>query len=202
MKEYAKNPSLLLLAIAIVLMSIPLYGVGDTFALYVLTAFGGGQSAISISLIVFGIASLLSQFLILPLLLKCLKVTTVLRVSLSLSALSYIMQGFAPTFAIFAAMVPLNAIGSMANSCVASMIASAVSEKEQGAIQGCFGAFTTVGKSLGPLLLGSIFKLFSNNGPLWDYPQMVFFAATFFMCSSLGSVVAMVWPPKEGGVHS
>jgi MFS family permease len=198
MQRFARSGSFRLLAAATVFMSVPLYGVGDTFALYVLVAFGGGSASISQVLIVFGGAGLVSQLLLLPALLRCVSIQTALSLAISLSGLSYLTQAFATSLDVFTAMVAFNAVGFVAFSCITSLISSAVSQAEQGAVQGAFAAYSIVGKSFGPLLLGGVFKLFTSGAQgLPVYPQAIFLVATGFMlCAVVCSLsCVMSWPP-------
>ncbi len=111
--------------------------------------------------------------------------------------LGFIGYGAAPVGWVFLAIIPLASMGSMATPTMQGMLAGAVPEDEQGAVQGALTSLLALTAIVAPLISTGLFSFFTAPGARWVLPGAPFFAGALFHALALG--VAWRTLKRHGG---
>jgi DHA1 family tetracycline resistance protein-like MFS transporter len=145
--------------------------------------------SLALSLTAFGVATAVVQGGLLRFLSKHFGDRRLIYWGLSLEVLSFILFGIAPQGWMIFLIIPLAALGGVAEPAIQSTLSGKVGERYQGALQGVMASLTSVSGVLAPIIAMSLFIHFSDNQKSWFFPGAPFVLGAFFYLLCLLLVV-------------
>lgn len=171
------------LVAVIALSTLAQFTLHNTWVLYTKFRFGWGPLAVSWSLVVVGVASVISQGVLLRPLLKRFNAQRLAMISMASAAVAYLCYGLATEGWMIYVIIGLNLLGGVGAAALQSFISNAASAAHQGQAMGAVSSLNSLMAVIAPLLglslLGQVSHL-SPSDPLMGLP--------FFACAALQAV--------------
>lgn len=175
------------LVAVIALSTLAQFTLHNTWVLYTKFRFGWGPLAVSWSLVVVGVASVISQGVLLRPLLKRFSAQRLAMISMASAALAYLCYGLATEGWMIYVIIGLNLLGGVGAAALQSFISNAASAAQQGQAMGAVSSLNSLMAVVAPLLgltlLGEVSHR-SASDPLMGLP--------FFACAALQAVALLL----------
>ena len=97
------------------------------------------------------------------------------------------------------ALIPITAFGAMATPALTGILANAVSDEEQGMIQGVISGFAAIATIISPLIMNPLFYEFSREGGPFRLPGMPYLAAAVLI---LGATFCLAIGRRQRSIQS
>lgn len=177
-----RRPTLRGPLIATFLLNVALSGLQANFAVFAHDQFGLGAAAVAGLLTAAGLASIVVQGVLVPILSARLSDATLVVAGSAANALGYLAIGFAPISAVFWGSVPLTSGGySLSRGPLTGLITKLVAPTEQGMVNGGVQATISLAGVVGPLWAGAIYVSLGRPSPYWTAALMVGVAIVGFV---------------------
>ncbi len=140
----------------------------------------------SVSLAVVGACAAIVQGWLTPRVVSALGEWRTALLGLAIAALSYIAYGLAAHGWMMFICIAFGSLGGLAEPTIQGLISNAVSDDEQGAVQGAVTSLESVSGVVGPLLITSLFSYFIRPEAPVSLPGAPFFACALIALAALG----------------
>jgi MFS transporter, DHA1 family, tetracycline resistance protein len=175
------------LVAVIALSTLAQFTLHNTWVLYTKFRFGWGPLAVSWSLVVVGVASVISQGVLLRPLLKRFSAQRLAMISMASAASAYLCYGLATEGWMIYVIIGLNLLGGVGAAALQSFISNAASAAQQGQAMGAVSSLNSLMAVVAPLLgltlLGEVSHRPASD-PLMGLP--------FFACAALQAVALLL----------
>jgi len=176
------HPELALMVVTAFLLSLGSQGANNVVVLYAGYRYRWGPAEIGVLLTVFAVLSLAVQGGAVSFAAKRFGERGSMIGGLALNVIGLAVFGLAPSGLVFAAGVPLMALGSIAAPMMGAIFSNAVGDDEQGRLQGAWTSVNAIMGMLAPVLFSSlIFARSVAVGPAWS-------GAAFFVAAAMIAV--------------
>ena len=175
------------LVAVIALSSLAQFTLHNTWVLYTKFRFGWGPLAVSQSLVVVGIVSVISQGVLLRPLLKRFSPQRLALVSMVSASLAYLGFGLATEGWMMYVVIGLNLLGGVGAAALQSVISNAAGGAHQGRAMGAVSSLNSLMAVIAPLLGLTLLAQVSHR-PAGD----LLMGLPFFACSALQAVALFI----------
>ncbi|HEY9105163.1 MAG TPA: MFS transporter [Roseateles sp.] len=175
------------LVTVIALSSLAQFMLHNTWVLYTKFRFGWGPLAVSWSLVVVGIVSVISQGVLLKPLLKRFSPQRLAIVSMTSASLAYLGFGLATEGWMMYVVIGLNLLGGVGAAALQSVISGAASPTEQGRAMGAVSSLNSLMAVFAPLVGLTLLAQVSHR-PAGD----ILIGLPFFTCAALQAAALLI----------
>jgi MFS transporter, DHA1 family, tetracycline resistance protein len=157
-------------------------GMEAVLALFCERFFGWGPHHIGYLFAYVGVVAAVLQAGIVGALAKRFGERALIRAGLALMGAAFIVAGLVPPVGLFLVMMGMIAVGSgLITPSLSSLVSVATPADEQGRILGVYQSLGSLGRAVGPFLVGLLYDVVSPGAPLWA-------AGTVLVLASLAAV--------------
>ncbi len=163
-------PTLLALAAAAFLSRLAHDSLSSTYVLYVDHRYGWDETTVGLSLAGVGICSMIVQGGLVGPSVSALGERRVLLAGLLFGVLGFVIQGFAPTGALFLIGIPFIALYGLANPALQALMSQRVGPDAQGQLQGAIQCLSGLGGLMAPFVFTQTLSSFIEPGATFQLP--------------------------------
>jgi MFS family permease len=168
--------------VATFLLNVALSGLQANFAVFAAERYGLGPAAVAGLLAAAGLANIVVQAVLVPILSARLSDATLVVAGSAVNALGFLAIGFAPVSAAFWGSVPLTTGGySLSRGPLTSLITKLVAPTEQGMVNGGLQAVISLAGVVGPAWAGVVYESVGRPAPYWTAALMAGLAIVGFV---------------------
>jgi DHA1 family tetracycline resistance protein-like MFS transporter len=175
------------LVAVIALSTLAQFTLHNTWVLYTKFRFGWGPLAVSWSLVVVGVASVVSQGMLLRPLLRRFTPQRLAVISMASAALAYLCYGLATEGWMMYVIIGLNLLGGVAAAALQSFISNAASAAHQGQAMGALSSLNSLMAVIAPLLGLTLLGQVSHRAP-----DDLLMGLPFFACAALQGAALLI----------
>jgi DHA1 family tetracycline resistance protein-like MFS transporter len=170
----------------------------SVFVLYAGFRYGWQERTVGLSLALIGISSAIVQGALVGPLVARLGERLTLLTGLAFGVAGFVAYAFAPTGAVFLAVIPLVALWGLSGPSAQGLMTRLVDPRQQGELQGANGAVLGIAAMIGPALFTLTFATFISADNRWQIPGAPFYLAALLLAVAwlIGLNVARV--PRAG----
>ncbi len=180
-------PAIIGLLVALFFVYIGQHATHSTWAYFTTENFGWSEAEIGYSLAFVGLMISIVQGVIIRPVIKSMGQEKALVIGLSFNAAGLLMIGLATEgWMIYAIMVPY-ALGGLAGPSLQGIMTSQVPANEQGELQGGMTSLMSLTSIIGPVVMTSIFRVFTNPANTTYFPGAPFMLGTLLALISLAT---------------
>lgn len=165
--------------------SIAFFVYPATWAFYAREQFGWGAFEVGTSLMAFGLAMFLVQGFLIRLIVPKLGEHRTVILGLSVNLVMFALYAVIRIDWLIYALLPISALGMLANPAIQGIMARMVGDDQQGELQGIFSSVGAVALIISPALMTSSFWLFTQEGASFQFPGAPFAVAAILTALEL-----------------
>lgn len=185
LKSLGKYKGMIGLLAAIFLIYMASHAVQSTWNFFTIERFGWDESMIGISLGVMGAILAFVQGWMVGFVNPKIGNVKSVYIGIILYTFGLVLFGFAnQSWMMFLFLIPY-CLGGMSGPALQSILATKVSAKEQGELQGALTSLISLTSILGPPLMTGLFAYFTSKSAIFYFPGAAFIVAAIFMISSI-----------------
>eukprot|EP00891_Asterochloris_glomerata_P006385 jgi/Astpho2/6385/Aster-06047 len=185
------------LTLCIMISGVVAEGLQDLLIQYLQEKLGFDTRDQGTLFIIYGVAGLGVQTLLLRLMLSCLSEARVLVLGMLAQLTQQVALAFVTTKTLAFAAIALGTLGSVTFPAISSIKANNVLDSEQGTVQGALYGARALAQGTGPFFFAAVFAAFSRDGsPLPHFPGACFLLGALLMVCAI--LVAMTLDGQSG----
>ena len=184
------------LALAFFLFSISQNVYASIWPYYTEAQFGFDAGMIGISLAVFGLFMALVQGGLIRVVIPRFGEWNTARAAFALNTVILLITGFITSSVMLFLLMPLMSLGIIASPALKGMMSEATSDAAQGELQGVLSSVQGLGMIISPLLMTSLFRVFTSKAAPVYLPGAPFIAAATLSATALVILVVSRAKPQ------
>jgi DHA1 family tetracycline resistance protein-like MFS transporter len=167
------------------------------WAYFTMAKFGWSPGLVGVSLGVYGISMAIVQGVLIRPASRYLGDSRTVTIGIGIEVVALLLVGILANGWILMALVPISALGAIAQPALQGILSRIAPDDQQGELQGVLASIASISMIVGPLMMTQVFSFFADPGSPWHQP-----GAPFLLAAALMAIGGLVFAASQRKINA